>query len=420
MPKALVIGAGPAGTASGLALQRAGWDVAICEAYSASASLDQGAFLTVARNGLDALEAIGVADAVRDLGFVTRRMHFTSGTGKALGSMPLGPGVGGASPRTVLRTNLYTALLDRAVAAGIAVHHDRRLVDATGLRHGADTSPSNATASPPGATTSPNGITATFADGSTEHADLLVGADGLRSRVRELIDPGAPTPEPTGLGNVGAIATSVPDVDLSAAAADGEYRMVWGRRCFFGYAVDPSGEVWWFANPPERRDGAAHTLESVAQLLDDDASPAAAIVRATTAPVLAGRQLALPRVPTWQRDRMVLVGDAAHAVSPATGQGVSLAWEDAALLGLHLAREPDPSVAIAAYVAARRERVDRIVKWGQRMGGAKAAGPVGRRIRDAMFPLVTRLASRESAMRKQAWLHEHHVDWADTARDLTH
>ena len=113
----MVIGAGPAGTASALALRRAGWEVEVFEAYSASAGLDQGAFLTMAVNGLNALSAIGIDDAVRDLGFVTRKIRFTSGTGKELGSMPLGPRVDRA-PRTVLRADLYDALLPARARRG--------------------------------------------------------------------------------------------------------------------------------------------------------------------------------------------------------------------------------------------------------------------------------------------------------------
>ena len=51
------------------------------------------------------------------------------------------------------------------------------------------------------------------------------------------------------------------------------------------------------------------------------------------------------------------------------------------MLGLHLSHRADPRTAIAAYESARRARVDRVVKWGKRMGDAKAAGPVARRIR---------------------------------------
>ena len=401
MRKAVVIGAGPAGTASALALRRAGWDVEVFEAYSASAGLGQGAFLTMAVNGLNALSAIGIDDAVRDLGFVTRKIRFTSGTGKELGSMPLGPRVDRA-PRTVLRADLYDALLRRALDAGIPVHHGYRLIEAAPGR---------------------DGVTAVFHDGTEQAADLIVGADGLRSRVRELIDPCAPSPRPTGLGNVGALTAEVPGVDLSAAAADGDYRMVWGRRCFFGYAVDPDGDVWWFANPPApvclpTGRPSHEVIEHLATLLEADDSPAAAIVRATKGPVLCGEQLELPTVPSWQRARMVLVGDAAHAVSPSTGQGVSLAWEDAAVLGLQLSHHADPRTAIAAYESARRARVDRVVKWGKRMGDAKAAGPVARRIRDAMFPLAASLGSRPGAIRRQAWLYDHHIAQPPAASPL--
>ena len=71
------------------------------------------------------------------------------------------------------------------------------------------------------------------------------------------------------------------------------------------------------------------------------------------------------------------------------------------MLGLHLSHRADPRTAIAAYESARRARVDRVVKWGKRMGDTKAAGPVG----FPSFPLVTALGSRPSVVRRQAWLY---------------
>ena len=154
----------------------------------------------------------------------------------------------------MLRADLYDALRRRALDAGIPVHHGRRLVDAASRG---------------------DGVTAVFHDGTERVADLLVGADGLRSRVRDSSTPAAPAPRPTGLGNVGALAAGVPGVDLTAAAADGDYRMIWGRRCFFGYAVDPAGAVWWFANPPASVGlpsgrPAGEVIEELAALLDEE------------------------------------------------------------------------------------------------------------------------------------------------------
>ena len=53
-------------------------------------------------------------------------------------------------------------------------------------------------------------------------------------------------------GSVGAI-TPPGRIDTAREAADGDYRMIWGKRCFFGYMVTPEQEIWWYASPPARR-----------------------------------------------------------------------------------------------------------------------------------------------------------------------
>src|SRR5690349_10310341 len=107
MPNAIVIGAGPAGTAAAIALQTVGWEVEIVEAYERSAGLTQGVFLTVAVNGLDALAASGSDDAVRGLGFPTGNIRFLGGNGRDLGAMPIGPVLpDGTRTRSVRRAEL--------------------------------------------------------------------------------------------------------------------------------------------------------------------------------------------------------------------------------------------------------------------------------------------------------------------------
>src|SRR4249920_3723382 len=76
---------------------------------------------------------------------------------------------------------------------------------------------------------------------------LLVGADGLRSRTRQIIDSNAPTARHIGLLNVGGYARG-----LALDGEPGAAHFVFGRRCFFGYFIHPEGDVWWFANPPSR------------------------------------------------------------------------------------------------------------------------------------------------------------------------
>lgn len=114
MRTALVVGAGVAGPVAAMALQRAGVDATVYEAYPAPAD-DVGAFMTMQINGVDALRAIGAADVVAGLGFATPAMRFRSGTGKLLGSVSTGmPLADGTVAVTLRRSDLYGALCAEA------------------------------------------------------------------------------------------------------------------------------------------------------------------------------------------------------------------------------------------------------------------------------------------------------------------
>ena len=86
---------------------------------------------------------------------------------------------------------------------------------------------------------------ARFEDGTEAEGDLLIGADGIHSSTRRIIDPSAPGARYVPVLNIGGYAR-----DVTVQAEPGTFRMVFGKRAFFGYAVHPSGEIWWFANPP--------------------------------------------------------------------------------------------------------------------------------------------------------------------------
>ena len=393
--KALVIGGGIAGPVTAMALQRAGNDPVVYEAYDTSAGLDAGAFLTVAVNGLDALRVLDAHEPVLDAGFATRKIEFFSGTGKRLGELPVGGTLpDGTVTHTIKRADLYRVLHDESIRRGIRIEHGKRLVDAE--------------------TTPDGGVVARFEDGTQATGDLLIGADGIHSRTRRIIDPAAPEPRYTGLGNIGGFTRNA-----SVNTKPGIYVMVWGKRAFFGYTVSPSGEIWWFANPPSakeltRAEPAATTTEQWRQrligLFADDATPAVEIIKATTGELSATNQYDMPSMPTRHRGPMVIVGDAAHAASPASGQGASMAIEDAVVLAKCLRDLPDIERAFAAYEQLRRERVERVVAQGARSSSGKAAGPIARVLRDIMLPVILkRVAS--SGERSLAWMYNYHVDW---------
>jgi 2-polyprenyl-6-methoxyphenol hydroxylase-like FAD-dependent oxidoreductase len=388
---ALVAGGGIAGTVAAIALHDAGWSPTIFEAHAAGTD-ERGAFLTVAVNGLNALRSLGLDPAlVLEAGFATPTVLLGNGAGRRLAVVPLGgPLADGTTTTTIRRADLYTALRTAAADRGIPIAYGKRLTTVE---------------------EEPDRVTARFEDGTATTGDLLVGADGLRSRTRQALDPDGPAPEYLGLLNAGGFTDGPVEADLDRTP--GVVHMTFGRRSFFGWAIAPDGSVWWFANPPRKepvRSGEFTPESWRAHLIDlfaDDAGPAAAIVRATGEVLGPWNTEDLRRVPVWHTGRVVLLGDAAHAVSPASGQGASMAMEDAATLGRCLTGAGDVPAALAAYEQKRRERVEKVVAVGRRNGSGKIAGPVGAAIRDAMTPLIMKLVYRKGD--PQAWIFEHRV-----------
>lgn len=383
---ALVIGCGIGGPAAALALERAGLNPILFEAYPSGAE-QVGSFLNLSSNGLDALRTIGAHRPVLEAGFPTPRMVMWSHTGRKLGEVANGmPLEDGTRTITIRRGLLHRALRDEAARRGIRILFSKRLVR-TRLERGQ--------------------VIAEFEDGSAAEGDLLVGADGLHSTVRRLVDAGNPSPRYTGQLSIAGIAPGAPH----RPEAD-SYLMIFGRRAFFGCATSPSGETYWFANvDAAEREAALSAPEWSARLLalfEGDAGPARALIGATGDQLGAYPIFDMPRVPTWHRDLTVLLGDAIHATSPSAGQGAAMAIEDAVSLARWLRDAPRIGDAFTAYEAERRRRVEKVVTYSRRVGSTKVAGPIGRVLRDAMMPLALKLYSGSSA---HAWLYRHHIDW---------
>jgi len=391
MTRVLIIGGGVAGPVTAMALQRAGIDAVVYEAHAPTAQ-EVGSYLTVATNGIDALRAIGADTPVLAAGFPTPTNLLYSSRGRRLGAVSNGGVLAdGTTAHTIKRARLYRTLHQQATARGIQVEFGKRLRDATPTADG--------------------GVLARFADGTQAAGHLLVGADGAHSTTRHLIDPAAPAPRYVGLVNFGGY---TPDAGLDTEP--GTWHMIFGRRAFFGYTVDPAGGAVWFANVPRPPVSAAERAATSAeqwqqQLLElfaPDRGPATRLVAAGILELAGDNTHDLPQVPTWHKGPMVIVGDAAHAPSPTSGQGASMAAEDGVVLAKCLRDLPDTAQALAAYERLRRARVERIVAQGARSGSAKTPGPAGRVLRDLLLPLVFRFLVTD---RSQAWIYDHHLDW---------
>ena len=388
---AMIIGGGIAGPATAMALQMAGIDPVVYEARPATAD-QAGAFLTVASNGISALRVLEAGQAILDEGFPTPSITLRGCTGKQLGANSTGLTLpDGTASHTIKRADLYRALHEQTRQRGIPAEFGKRLVTAEQAGRG---------------------VRAVFADGGSAEADLLIGCDGVHSAVRQVIDPGAPRPRYLGLINIGGYASGV-----SVQSKPGSYEMIFGRRAFFGYALAPDGEVWWFANVPQAGEPARGELQAtdpeewrrrLLGLFAGDAGPAVRLIEATPQLSPASPIHAVPHLPVWYRDRMIVIGDAAHAPSPTSGQGASLSIEDAVVLAQCLRDHPTPADAFARFEAARRRRVERIVKWAARISSSKAAGPVGRVIRDALMPVFMRMAAASPMMKE---IYGYHLEW---------
>ena len=390
---ALVIGGGIAGPVAATALTMAGIDAEVYEARASDPASANGigGSLALEPNGLAALRVVGADDSVRAAAIpITRSvMSIASKPGR---EMPMPQGL---PPRQLIdRGALHRILRDLAERAGVRIHHAKKLIRVD---------------------EQPDGVTAHFADGSSASADMLIGADGVHSAVRRLIDPDAPCAKYLGLLGFEGI---VDDATDTAALEPGTMTFAFGRRAYYLYWKRPDGRIGWGANLPspqymslkEARAVAAddwlHTLRT-AYANDVPGARLAAETTADTLQAVGGLHI-MPSVPHWHRGRMVLVGDAVHAPSNSTGQGASLAVESAIQLARCLRDLPDLPSAFATYERLRRTRVETIAARGARVSHAKAPGPVAQRMMRVMIPLMLKAMNIEKTLGEEQ---RYTIDW---------
>lgn len=365
-----VVGAGIGGLALAARLARLGHSPVIFESRSEAAAVSEGIFLTLAPNGMNGLRLIDVDAAVEAAGIDTTGIEIRNSSGKRLNLADQRDhkAVFGAPSITLGRGMLAALLLERARQAGAEVHFDAA-VAAVDARSG--------------------GVTVRLAGSSTFDAEIVVAADGLRSTVRGLIYPDYPQPVYTGLIGTGGA------VEADIEPTGGVMRMTFGDLAFFGYIRPAGGLVYWFNSYPAeavesgriadpgsyaRRIGALHAR---------DPEPNARILAVVGQLERNYPVYDMPTLPAWHRGRVVLMGDAAHAIGPHTGQGASMAIEDAMILAACLDVEVAPEIAFARYEAIRRRRVEQVVMLTRRLGSQKRASSWLRvMIRDFLLPLV--------------------------------
>jgi 2-polyprenyl-6-methoxyphenol hydroxylase-like FAD-dependent oxidoreductase len=377
----LIIGGGIAGPALALLLKKAGISSVVYEAHQSLE--DVGGGFTIAPNGMNVLEEIGLADAVVDSGGRVSEFCFRDQSGKVLARFQAGKVQKYRWPSVATsRTALHRILMDEVARQGIQVEYHKRLKELGTVDGGT--------------------VQALFEDDTTARCDFLVGADGVHSRVRRLISPSAPRASYLGVLGVGGFVT--PSVTVAADGADRKsLNFTIGATGQFGYCnigQNQNEERWmWWCHLPQDRELTSTELSVVS---NDDVrkkllecyggwhEPIRAFL-VNTPDIIKTKIYEVQRLPAWHHDRVVLVGDAAHAMSPSAGQGASVALEDA----LYLAKLLQKSSAeienvFAEFERVRRPRVERISAEAHKNETRQKTelGPLGCRLRNAMLSIV--------------------------------
>jgi 2-polyprenyl-6-methoxyphenol hydroxylase-like FAD-dependent oxidoreductase len=371
-----IIGAGVAGLTLAIRLRQTGHSVRVFEARDRKA-LQEGAFLTLAPNGINALRALGLAERISALGMPTVGFEILNASGRrlALTDERETQREVAAQSITLSRSALLGALLREAEALGVEVHFEHVLTELSRLE---------------------NGVALSFDNGVTVPAPWVAGCDGVWSRTRRLAFPDAPQPVYTGLTGTGGF-VDLPEVPET----NGFMRMVFGEKAFFGYMKQGDGSVFWFDSFPLTEEEALARPDPKAlaamtrNLHARDPAPVRDIAAAISEVPRAYPVFDMAHLPNWHDDRVVLLGDAAHAVSPHAGQGASMAIEDTVVLAACLPAEPSPARAFAAYQELRRRRIEHIVRVSRRNGSQKrATGRIALFLRDLILPWVIPLGVR--------------------------
>ena len=358
-----VIGGGIGGLATAVALQRKGLDAHVYESAAELAPVGKG--IWVPTNAMLVLDRLGLGDGVAARGVALERVEVRDLDGDVLQSIDLDRVRErlGRTTVSVLRADLQSVLAG-ALRPG-TLHLGRRCVgvDASGPR------PS-----------------VRFDDGASVEADLVVGADGLRSVVRGAVVPGVPLRYAGQTCYLGLADGPLPDRLVRTVWE------VWGGASRFGFSAVGSGRVYWFApvTAPEGRPAGEVTGADMAALRDRYApfpGPVPDLVARTAAADVVRVDLNdFVPIRRWHRGSVVLVGDAAHAMTPNLGQGGAQAIEDAYVLAEALGDATDLASALSQYERARRPKAARLVRTAWWLGKlAHVEGRWSRRARNAVF-----------------------------------
>jgi 2-polyprenyl-6-methoxyphenol hydroxylase-like FAD-dependent oxidoreductase len=347
--KVLIVGGGFSGMSAAIELRKHGVEVHLVELDADWRSY--GAGISLGGATLRAFDRLGILQEFLRHGNAADGVELYTPDGQRLGEVPTpriaGPDIpgGGAIMRPVLARILAQATRDAGTQVRLGCTFSSIEQDA-------------------------EGVEVAFTDGQRDRYDLVIGADGLYSKVRATVFPGAPAPAYSGQAVWRAVLPRPAEVKTA---------MMWvGGRCKPGVNPVSATEMYLFVTenrPVNDRVDPQQFHARLSGLLADFPAPLVARIRESLgADSIVFRPLENLLVPQpWHQGRVVLIGDAVHATTPHMASGACIGIEDAIVLAEELGRASSIDTALQAFQARRWERCRMVVENSSRLGEIEIA-----------------------------------------------
>ncbi len=342
-----ILGAGVGGLATAIALRKRGFSVHVYERHRELSSIGAGVVLWP--NASFVLEHLGLREDIEKVSGRPTRMRRVAQNGAELSSLDIRAldALMGRPSYAIFRRDLMALLEQHALAWGATLHYGHEVV-------GLESRAGDSTA-------------VRFANGESAHAGVVLGADGRMSSVARRFVLGSNAPVFQGFVNWIGVFESDDDLFSDAAVSD-----FWGVGERFGLVPVTPRKAYWaagaVATEVDRREPRDPLLELVERFRDWPA-PIAQVIAGTPRSQI--RKIYVhdhDPVDVWHRDNVLLLGDAAHAPLPTSGQGACQALEDAWHLAEVLGAAPDDvTEAFARFTSLRRAKTAGIIHAGRQL-----------------------------------------------------
>ena len=333
-----IVGGGIGGVAAAVALHRAGIQATV---YERAHELGEvGAGIMLWPNATRVLNELGLLERVALLSGPNRHFLVRSNSGTIL--MNIGLGHFEVPALCARRSDLLDALISALPADRVRLGHDFGYLERQ-----------------------KSSVAIHFSNGVSVEHDFLIGADGIRSRVRSQ-SLGIHEPVYRGYTVWRGLAR------LTGAVPTGSNSETWGRGKRFGILNTGRDRFTWYATAntdPDHADSPAGRRHELLEMFAGWHEPVERLIAGTEeGAILKNGAYDLPPLKSWGYGRVMLLGDAAHPCTPNLGLGGCMALEDALVLAKSFCREATPELALRRYESLRRRRTRHVQQRSLLMG----------------------------------------------------